>query len=147
MPDYIKYMAKISNTFWLDIVSTVIYVRITISRLDSKFVKVPHCSNHKCMWVWWKLSRQSSTWKNVEGRGIILFLSFSKLYWKRNLCANIVYTRNYNHIVFQTWIHMGHLKWLCCASLLNAQDSSDAMLTHAAGLGVPLQGYSYKKEG
>ena len=70
-------MANISNPFCFDIVSTVIYVRITISRLDSKFVKIPHCLNHKCMWVLWKLSRQGSTWKNMEGRSIILYLSFS----------------------------------------------------------------------
>ena len=38
---------------------------------------MPHCLNHKCMWVLWKLSRQGSTWKNMEGRSIILYLSFS----------------------------------------------------------------------
>jgi len=37
MPDYIKYMANIyiSNIFCLDIASTGIYVRITLSRFDS----------------------------------------------------------------------------------------------------------------
>jgi hypothetical protein len=29
------------------------------------------------MWVLWRLSRQGSTWKNMEGRSIILYLSFS----------------------------------------------------------------------
>ena len=38
--------------------------------------KVPHCFNHKCMWIWWKISRHGSTWKNMAGRSIILFLYF-----------------------------------------------------------------------
>ena len=127
-------MASISNTFCLDIVSTVMCVRITISRLDSKFVKVPHCLNHKCMWVWWKLSMQGSTWKNMEGRSIILYLSFSKLYWTRNLCANIVYRRNYNHIVFQTWIHMGH--WSDCVVLHSWMHKTHQMLCWHMQLGL-----------
>ena len=47
-----------------------------LSHEVTSLFKVPHCFNHKCMWVWWKLSRHGSTWKNMAGRSIILFLCF-----------------------------------------------------------------------
>ena len=171
-------MANISIPFCLDIVSTAINVRITISRLDSKFVKVPHCLNHKCMWVWWMLSRQGSTWKYMEGRSIILYLSFSIVVEDKPLCKHrlqkelsqyhLCFKHEYtwvikgdcvvlhswmhktrqvlcehmqmglvylcevhtwrkdshpSYTVFQTWKHLRHQSWLCCASIMNTQDS------------------------
>jgi hypothetical protein len=80
--------------------------------------------NHKCMWVWWKLSRHGSTWKNMAGRSIILFLYFFLyIVEDKPLCKHRLQKEiSKYHIVFQTLIHMGHLWWQCCASPLNAQD-------------------------
>ena len=40
------------------------------------------------MWVLWKLSRQDSTWKYMEGRSIILYLSFSIVVEDKPLCKH-----------------------------------------------------------
>ena len=148
MPAYIKYMATILNPFCFDIVSTVIYVRITISGWIQSLLRYHTAWITNTCGVVWKLSRQGSTWKYMEGRSIILYLSFSicsgrQTFVQTSFTEGIIWVP---HCVSNMNTH-GSLKWLCCASFLNAQDSSDAMLTHANGLGVPLPGHTYMKEG
>ena len=132
LPDHIKYLANILNTFCFGITLTVVsYFIITISMNSTclshqvtRFVEVPHCFNHKCTWVWWrlpslfKLKEHGRKEKHPYPNLVICVYDGRQMFVKTLLTEGTIWVP---HSVSNTNTH-GSLR-LCCVSILNTKDS------------------------